>query len=89
VIEPLWWSLSLGACLGGNGALTGVGAFGGRGHRRTQRHSFRVHALSCLRRALDAGLNRYLLGLRVAAIFLESDFEALRHAAFAPAVAPE
>jgi Na+/H+ antiporter NhaD/arsenite permease-like protein len=26
VIEPLWWSLSLGACLGGNGALTGAPA---------------------------------------------------------------
>ena len=26
MIEPLWWSLSLGACLGGNGALTGAPA---------------------------------------------------------------
>jgi Na+/H+ antiporter NhaD/arsenite permease-like protein len=25
-IEPLWWSLSLGACLGGNGTLTGASA---------------------------------------------------------------
>jgi Na+/H+ antiporter NhaD/arsenite permease-like protein len=25
-IEPLWWCLSLGACLGGNGALTGASA---------------------------------------------------------------
>jgi Na+/H+ antiporter NhaD/arsenite permease-like protein len=25
-IEPLWWSLSLGACLGGNGTLTGAAA---------------------------------------------------------------
>jgi Na+/H+ antiporter NhaD/arsenite permease-like protein len=25
-IEPLWWCLSLGACLGGNGTLTGASA---------------------------------------------------------------
>jgi Na+/H+ antiporter NhaD/arsenite permease-like protein len=25
-IEPLWWSLSLGACLGGNGTLVGASA---------------------------------------------------------------
>jgi Na+/H+ antiporter NhaD/arsenite permease-like protein len=25
-IEPLWWSLSLGACLGGNGTLIGASA---------------------------------------------------------------
>jgi Na+/H+ antiporter NhaD/arsenite permease-like protein len=25
-VEPLWWCLSLGACLGGNGALTGAAA---------------------------------------------------------------
>jgi Na+/H+ antiporter NhaD/arsenite permease-like protein len=26
VIDPLWWALSLGACLGGNGTLTGASA---------------------------------------------------------------
>jgi Na+/H+ antiporter NhaD/arsenite permease-like protein len=25
-LEPLWWSLSLGACLGGNGTLIGASA---------------------------------------------------------------
>jgi Na+/H+ antiporter NhaD/arsenite permease-like protein len=25
-IEPLWWALSLGACLGGNGTLVGASA---------------------------------------------------------------
>ena len=25
-IEPLWWSLALGACLGGNGTLIGASA---------------------------------------------------------------
>jgi Na+/H+ antiporter NhaD/arsenite permease-like protein len=25
-VEPLWWCLSLGACLGGNGTLTGASA---------------------------------------------------------------
>ena len=25
-IEPLWWCLSLGACLGGNGTLVGASA---------------------------------------------------------------
>ena len=25
-IEPLWWCLSLGACLGGNGTLVGAAA---------------------------------------------------------------
>lgn len=25
-LEPLWWSLSLGACLGGNGTLVGASA---------------------------------------------------------------
>jgi Na+/H+ antiporter NhaD/arsenite permease-like protein len=40
VIEPLWWLLSLGARLDGNGTLTGVGAFGGRGHRRTHGSRF-------------------------------------------------
>ena len=25
-IEPLWWALSLGACLGGNGTLIGASA---------------------------------------------------------------
>jgi Na+/H+ antiporter NhaD/arsenite permease-like protein len=25
-IEPLWWALSLGACLGGNGTLIGAAA---------------------------------------------------------------
>lgn len=25
-IEPLWWSLALGACLGGNGSLIGASA---------------------------------------------------------------
>ena len=25
-IEPLWWSLALGACLGGNGSLVGASA---------------------------------------------------------------
>lgn len=25
-LEPLWWSLALGACLGGNGALIGASA---------------------------------------------------------------
>jgi len=25
-VEPLWWSLALGACLGGNGSLVGAGA---------------------------------------------------------------
>lgn len=25
-LEPLWWSLALGACLGGNGTLVGASA---------------------------------------------------------------
>lgn len=25
-LEPLWWALSLGACLGGNGTLIGASA---------------------------------------------------------------
>ena len=25
-IEPLWWAISLGACLGGNGTLIGASA---------------------------------------------------------------
>ncbi|MOA30772.1 hypothetical protein D3C78_1518830 [compost metagenome] len=25
-LEPLWWSLALGACLGGNGSLIGASA---------------------------------------------------------------
>jgi len=25
-LEPVWWSLSLGACLGGNGSLVGAAA---------------------------------------------------------------
>jgi len=25
-LEPLWWSLALGACLGGNGSLVGASA---------------------------------------------------------------
>ena len=25
-VEPLWWALSLGACLGGNGTLIGASA---------------------------------------------------------------
>jgi Na+/H+ antiporter NhaD/arsenite permease-like protein len=25
-LEPLWWSLALGACLGGNGTLIGASA---------------------------------------------------------------
>jgi Na+/H+ antiporter NhaD/arsenite permease-like protein len=26
-LEPLWWSLALGACLGGNGSLIGASAY--------------------------------------------------------------
>ena len=25
-VEPLWWAISLGACLGGNGTLIGASA---------------------------------------------------------------
>ena len=49
----------------------GVGEFGGRRHCRAQRHPLRLHALSHLRRAADAGLDRHLPDLCLAQIFLD------------------
>ena len=44
----------------------------GRRHRRAQRHPLRLHSVSGLRRADDAGLHRHLPSLRVAAVFLRT-----------------
>ena len=69
-IEPLWWCLSLGACLGGNGTLIGASAnLDRRRHRRAQRHPLRLYSISRLRRADDARVHRHLPALCVAALF--------------------
>ena len=72
-IEPLWWCLALGVCLGGNGTLIGSAAnltVAGIAERNC--HSLFVRALSGLRAADDAGVDRDLPALCLAAIFLKS-----------------
>ena len=51
-LMPLWWALSLGACLGGNGTLIGASAnlVVGR-FRRTRRAADPLHALHDWRRS--------------------------------------
>ncbi len=68
---PLWWCLSLGACLGGNGTLIGASANldGGR-HRRAQRRAVSLHDLFALRVSDDAGVDRNRALLCVVAVFL-------------------
>ena len=70
-IEPLWWCLSLGACLGGNGTLIGASAnLTVAGIARAQRRAVPLHDLHALRLPDDAGVDRDLPRLRLVAIFL-------------------
>ena len=51
-IGPLWWCLSLGACLGGNGTLIGASAnLTVAGIARAQRRPFRFLTYTALCRA--------------------------------------
>ena len=57
-ILPLWWCLSLGACLGGNGTLIGASANLTRGRLcRAQRRAVPLRDLHALRFPDDAGLD--------------------------------
>ena len=70
-IEPLWWCLSLGACLGGNGTLIGASAnLTVAGHRRAQRRAVPLRDLHALCLPDDAGVGRDLPCLRLVAVFL-------------------
>ena len=72
-LTPLWWCLALGACLGGNGTLgRRLGQPHRRRHRRAERRALQLRALSRLRRADDARVDRHLPGLCVAAVFLKA-----------------
>ena len=76
-IEPLWWCLSLGACLGGNGTLIGASAnLTVAGHRGAQRRAVPLHDLHALRLPDDAGVDRDLPRLRLVAVFLSAAWEA-------------
>ena len=70
-IEPLWWCLSLGACLGGNGTLIGASAnltVAGLSERAGVPFRFMTYTL--LRLPDDAGVDRHLPRLRLVALFL-------------------
>ncbi len=73
-IEPLWWCLSLGACLGGNGTLIGASAnltVAGIGDRNGVPFRFRHVLILCL--SDDDRFGCDLPPLRMVAIFLSSD----------------
>ena len=70
-IEPLWWCLSLGACLGGNGTLIGASAnLTVAGIARAQRRAVPLPDLHALCLPDDAGVDRDLPRLRLVALFL-------------------
>ena len=70
-IEPLWWCLSLGACLGGNGTLIGASAnLTVAGIAERNGVPFRFMTYTLLRHADDGGLDRHLPRLCLVALFL-------------------
>jgi len=65
-IEPLWWSLALGACLGGNATIVGASAnvvvvnmAGRAGHPITFRHFFRYGSVVALESLAIASVYLY------------------------------
>ncbi len=85
-IEPLWWSLSLGACLGGNATLVGASAnllVAGLGERYGV--PFRFVSYIALRLADDDRFDRDLPRVSVVALFLRAT--TLPACRFCPSVA--
>ena len=63
-LRPVWWALSLGACLGGNGTLIGASAnLTVAGHRRAQWHRLWLHDLLEVRLSHDDRQHRHRHGL--------------------------
>ncbi len=69
-IEPLWWCLSLGACLGGNGTLIWASAnLTAAGIAERNGVPFKFITYTLLRISDDAGVDCDRACLRLVAIF--------------------
>jgi len=77
-LMPLWWSLSLGACLGGNGTLIGASANLVVAVRRAGRSADPLYSLRHDGLPADAVVHRHQHGLPVLALSMTRVFQGER-----------